>query len=255
MNTVRMLSAAVLAVLAGVLVAPAAQGDPVATTQPEVLAEIPHDPDAFTQGLELADSVLYEGTGLAGQSQLRTLDPATGQVDRAEPIPGDYFGEGITVVGDRIWQLTYQDGVAVQWDRATMTPVREVPLAGEGWGLCYDGQRLVRSDGTDRLRFHDPDDMSELGGVDVTRDGAPVTGLNELECVEGRVWANMWPTDTIVRIDPGDGAVDLVVDAAALRERGIPPSAQVLNGIAHLNGDEFLVTGKDWPTMFRVRLG
>ena len=255
MNTVRMLSAAVLAVLAGVLVAPAAQGEPVATTQPEVLAEIPHDPDAFTQGLELADSVLYEGTGLAGQSQLRTLDPATGQVDRAEPIPGDYFGEGITVVGDRIWQLTYQDGVAVQWDRATMTPVREVPLAGEGWGLCYDGQRLVRSDGTDRLRFHDPADMSELGGVDVTRDGAPVTGLNELECVEGRVWANMWPTDTIVRIDPGDGAVDLVVDAAALRERGIPPSAQVLNGIAHLSGDEFLVTGKDWPTMFRVRLG
>ena len=255
MNTVRMLSAAVLAVLAGVLVAPAAQGDPVATTQPEVLAEIPHDPDAFTQGLELADSVLYEGTGLAGQSQLRTLDPATGQVDRAEPIPGDYFGEGITVVGDRIWQLTYQDGVAVQWDRATMTPVREVPLAGEGWGLCYDGQRLVRSDGTDRLRFHDPDDMSELGGVEVTRDGAPVTGLNELECVEGRVWANVWPTDTIVRIDPGDGAVDLVVDAAALRERGIPPSAQVLNGIAHLSGDEFLVTGKDWPTMFRVRLG
>ena len=254
MNTVRMLSAAVLAVLAGVLVAPAAQGDPVATTQPEVLAEIPHDPDAFTQGLELADSVLYEGTGLAGQSQLRTLDPATGQVDRAEPIPGDYFGEGITVVGDRIWQLTYQDGVAVQWDRATMTPVREVPLAGEGWGLCYDGQRLVRSDGTDRLRFHDPDDMSELGGVEVTRDGAPVTGLNELECVEGRVWANVWPTDTIVRIDPGDGAVDLVVDAAALRERGIPPSAQVLNGIAHVGGDEFLVTGKDWPTMFRVRL-
>ena len=255
MNTVRMLSAAVLAVLAGVLVAPAAQGDPVATTQPEVLAEIPHDPDAFTQGLELADSVLYEGTGLAGQSQLRTLDPATGQVDRAEPIPGDYFGEGITVVGDRIWQLTYQDGVAVQWDRATMTPVREVPLAGEGWGLCYDGQRLIRSDGTDRLRFHDPDDMSELGGVEVTRDGAPVTGLNELECVEGRVWANVWPTDTIVRIDPGDGAVDLVVDAAALRERGIPPSAQVLNGIAHVGGDEFLVTGKDWPTMFRVRLG
>ena len=109
--------------------------------------------------------------------------------------------------------------------------------------------------GTDRLRFHDPADMSELGGVDVTRDGAPVTGLNELECVEGRVWANMWPTDTIVRIDPGDGAVDLVVDAAALRERGIPPSAQVLNGIAHVGGDEFLVTGKDWPTMFRVRLG
>lgn len=255
MNTVRMLSASVLAVLAGVLVAPAAQGEPVPTIQPEVLAEIPHDPDAFTQGLEMHGPVLYEGTGLAGQSELRTLDPTTGEVNRAVPMPRDYFGEGITVVDQSVWQLTYQDGVAVQWDRATMTPVREVPLAGEGWGLCYDGQRLVRSDGTDRLRFHDPADMSELGGVDVTRDGAPVTGLNELECVEGRVWANMWPTDTIVRIDPGDGAVDLVVDAAALRERGIPPSAQVLNGIAHLNGDEFLVTGKDWPTMFRVRLG
>ena len=255
MNTVRMLSAAVLAVLAGLLVAPAAQGDPVPTIEPVVLAEIPHDPDAFTQGLELHGPVLYEGTGLAGQSQLRTLDPATGRVDRAVGIPGDYFGEGITVVGDRIWQLTYRDGVAVQWDRATLTPVREVPLAGEGWGLCHDGARLIRSDGTSRLRFHDPGDLSEHGGVDVTRDGQPVDGLNELECVDGRVWANLWPTDTIVRIDPGTGAVDLVVDAAGLRARGIPPSAQVLNGIAHLAGDEFLVTGKDWPTTFRVRLG
>ena len=255
MNTVRMLSASVLAVLAGVLVAPAAQGEPVPTIQPEVLAEIPHDPDAFTQGLELDGSVLYEGTGLAGQSELRTLDPATGQVERAVPIPGDYFGEGITVAGESIWQLTYRDGVAVRWDRATLTPVREVPLAGEGWGLCYDGVRLIRSDGTSRLRFHDPGDLSELGGVDVTRGGQPVDGLNELECVEGKVWANLWPTDTIVRIDPGTGAVDLVVDAAGLRARGIPASAQVLNGIAHLGGDEFLVTGKDWPTMFRVRLG
>ena len=255
MNKVRILSASVLAVLAGVLVAPAAQGEPVPTIQPEVLAEIPHDPDAFTQGLELDGSVLYEGTGLAGLSELRTLDPATGRVERAAPIPGDYFGEGITVVGESIWQLTYRDGVAVEWDRATLTPVREVPLAGEGWGLCYDGARLIRSDGTSRLRFHDPGDLSELGGVDVTRAGEPVDGLNELECVGGKVWANLWPTDTIVRIDPGTGAVDLVVDAAGLRARGIPPSAQVLNGIAHIAGDEFLVTGKDWPTMFRVRLG
>lgn len=264
MNRVRKLSAGALALVSALVVlgaAPTSRAEPVLAgapapqIEPVVLAEIPHDPDAFTQGLELAGPVLYEGTGLAGQSELRMLDPATGQVERSAPIPGNYFGEGITVVGDRIWQLTYRDGVAVQWDRATLTPLREVPLDGEGWGLCADGQRLIRSDGTDRLRFHDPADMREVGGVDVTRDGRPVTGLNELECVDGEVWANVWPTDTIVRVDPGTGAVDRVVDAAGLRARGIPASAQVLNGIAHLTGDEFLVTGKDWPTMFRVRLG
>lgn len=264
MNRVRKLSAGALALVSALVVlgaAPTSRAEPVLAgapapqIEPVVLAEIPHDPDAFTQGLELAGPVLYEGTGLAGQSELRMLDPANGQVERSAPIPGNYFGEGITVVGDRIWQLTYRDGVAVQWDRATLTPLREVPLDGEGWGLCADGQRLIRSDGTDRLRFHDPADMREVGGVDVTRDGRPVTGLNELECVDGKVWANVWPTDTIVRVDPGTGAVDRVVDAAGLRARGIPASAQVLNGIAHLTGDEFLVTGKDWPTMFRVRLG
>lgn len=255
MNTVRMLSGSVLALLAGVIAAPTVHADPVPKTEPVVLAEIPHDPEAFTQGLEMHGSTLYEGTGLAGESQLRTLDPTTGKVNRAVPMPDDYFGEGITVVDDRVWQLTYRDGVAVQWDRTTLTPVREVPLTGEGWGLCYDGQRLIRSDGTNRLRFHDPEDMSEQGGVSVTRDGRPLNGLNELECVNGKVWANLWPSDTIVRVDPETGAVDLVVDAAGLRERGIPPSAQVLNGIAHLSGDEFLLTGKDWPTMFRVRLG
>ncbi|MDY6997446.1 MAG: glutaminyl-peptide cyclotransferase [Actinomycetota bacterium] len=244
-----------LAVLAAATVFPTAQADPVPEIEPVVLAEIPHDPEAFTQGLELHGSVLYEGTGLAGESELRTLDPGTGEVGQAVPMPADYFGEGITVVGDSVWQLTYRDGVAVQWDRATMTPTREVPLAGEGWGLCYDGQRLIRSDGTDRLRFQDPDDLTELGGVDVTRSGRPINGLNELECVDGKVWANLWPTDTILRIDPATGAVDLVVDAAGLRERGIPSSAQVLNGIAHVAGNEYLLTGKDWPKMFRVQLG
>ncbi|HYJ56796.1 MAG TPA: glutaminyl-peptide cyclotransferase, partial [Mycobacterium sp.] len=212
-------------------------------------------PAAFTEGFEIHGPALYEGTGMAGASQLRELDPATGAVRREAPVPNNYFGEGITVVGDRIWQLTYQDGVAVQWDATTLTPVREVPLAGDGWGLCYDGERLIRGDGTNRLRFHDPDDFAETGGVDVTRDGRALTGLNELECVGGHVWANVWPSDDIVRIDPGTGVVDLVVDAAGLRERGISPSAQVLNGIAHVQDSEFLLTGKDWPKTFRVRLG
>ncbi len=226
----------------------------VPVIEPIVLEEIAHDPNAFTQGLEISGATLFEGTGLAGASQMRELDPSTGAVRREESVPNSYFAEGITVVGDRIWQLTYRDGVAVEWDRVTLAPIREVPLSGEGWGLCYDGTRLVRSDGTNRLSFHDPDGLTQTGDVEVTKDGQALNGLNELECVDGRVWANVWPTDKIVRIDPGTGAVDLVVDAAGLRARGIPPSAQVLNGIAHVQGTEFLLTGKYWPKMFRVQL-
>lgn len=229
-------------------------GDAVQVIEPLVLEEMTHDPNAFTQGLEIGGATLYEGTGLAGASQLRELDPATGELRREVPMPGNYFGEGITVVGDRIWQLTYRDGVAVEWDRTTLAPLREVPLGGEGWGLCYDGERVIRSDGTSRLWFHDPQDLAVTGGVDVTGAGRALNGLNELECVDGRVWANVWPRDTIVRIDPATGVVDLAVDAGTLRSRGIPPSAQVLNGIAHVQGNEFLLTGKDWPKMFRVEL-
>lgn len=238
-------------------VPPAAHAEPDApppVIQPVVVEEIAHDPGAFTEGFEIGGSALYEGTGLAGTSELRELDPATGEVRRKAPVPNDYFGEGVTVVGDRIWQLTYQDGVAVLWDATTLTPIREVPLAGEGWGLCYDGSRLIRSDGTNRLQFHAPDDLTETGGVDVAQDGHALGGLNELECVGGKVWANVWPSNKIVRINPVTGAVDLVVDAVGLRARGLPASAQVLNGIAHVQGDEFLVTGKDWPKAFRVQM-
>ena len=228
---------------------------PTPVVRPQVIAELPHDPAAFTQGLELADGALYEGTGLAGRSELRELDPRTGAVRRAVRVPDGLFGEGITVVGDRIWQLTWQDGVALEWDRATFTLLRTVPLDGEGWGLCHDGARLVRSDGTDRLRFHDPVTFAETGSVAVTRDGEPLTALNELECVDGRVWANVWRTDEVVRIDPTTGRVTAVVDAAALlppERRG--PTTDVLNGIAAVGEDEFLLTGKRWPTTFRVRV-
>jgi glutamine cyclotransferase len=219
-----------------------------------VLAELPHDPAAFTQGLELGpDGALYEGTGVAGRSQLRELDPATGAVRRSVPLPGDLFGEGITVVGDRIWQLSWRDGVALEWDRARFVLLREVPLDGEGWGLCHDAGRLVRSDGSARLRFHDPRTFAETGSVTVTLDGEPVTELNELECVDGQVWANVWRTDRIVRIDPADGAVTAVVDAAGLLDGPRRAGADVLNGIAATGPDEFLLTGKYWPASFRVR--
>lgn len=231
----------------------------VPVVRPQVLAEIPHDPRAFTQGLELHDGTLYEGTGRVGESEIRALDPATGAVRAASPLPAAYFGEGITVVGDRIWQLTWTDGVAIEWDRATLRPRREVPVDGEGWGLCLSAPagapaRVVRSDGTDRLHFHDPADLAGTGSIGVTLDGAPLTALNELECVGDRVWANVWQTDRIVRIDPATGVVDAVVDAAGLLPADRRAGADVLNGIAHVAGDEYLLTGKLWPTMFRVRL-
>jgi glutamine cyclotransferase len=244
---------AVFPAVAGCGAAPAPAPAVVPTLRPEVLAELPHDPEAFTQGFELDGEILYEGTGLAGRSQLRELDPETGAVGRSVPLPGQLFGEGITVVDDRIWQLTWRDGVALEWDRATLTLRREVPLGGEGWGLCDDGGRLVRSDGTERLRFHDPATFAEQGSVAVTLDGAPVTQLNELECVDGQVWANVWQTDRIVRIDPATGRVTAVVDATGLLDADRRAGADVLNGIAALPGGEFLITGKLWPVTFRVR--
>lgn len=244
-------------VTAAALAACGTAPDPVGSApapRPAVLAEIPHDPAAFTQGLELDGGTLYEGTGLAGRSQLRELDPATGALRRAVPLPGGYFGEGITVVGDRIWQLTWRDGVALEWDRASLRLLREVPMDGEGWGLCDLGGRLVRSDGTATLRFHDPATFAGTGSVEVTLDGEPVTALNELECVGGQVWANVWQTDRIVRIDPGTGEVTAVVDASGLLTAAQSAGVDVLNGIAHTGGDEYLLTGKRWPAMFRVRL-
>lgn len=259
MRRLRTSAAAVLLLALALLVPPAAHPQPraaaVPVVTPTVLAQVPHDPGAYTEGLEFDGTTLYEAAGQWGTSELRDIDPDTGAVRRAAPLPGKYFGEGITVVGDRIWQLTYQDGVAVEWDKANLRPVREVPLRGDGWGLCRDGGRLISSDGTDRLHFRDIGDLSQTGTVTVTRDGAPVVGLNELECVNGRVWANVWPTDTIVRIDPATGLVDVVVDASGLWGSAPRTSAQVLNGIAHIDGDEFLLTGKYWPTSYRVRMG
>jgi glutaminyl-peptide cyclotransferase len=226
----------------------------VPVLRPEVLAEVPHDPAAFTQGLELHDGTLYEGTGLEDQSRLQELDPATGAVRRAVPLPGQLFGEGITVVGDRIWQLTWRNGVVLEWNRDTLTLRRQLPLDGEGWGLCYDGARLVRSDGTDRLLFHNPVTFAEIGGVAVRLQDEPVTQLNELECVDGQVWANVWPTDQLVRIDPASGRVTAIVDAAGLLDQqGRANEDAVLNGIAAAGNDEYLLTGKLWPVLFRVR--
>jgi glutamine cyclotransferase len=220
----------------------------------EVVAVLPHDRAAFTEGLELSDGVLYEGTGERGTSTIRAVDPATGAVRQQEKLADNLFGEGITVVGSNIWQLTFREGVAIQRDRATLTERKRVGYRGEGWGLCHDGKRLIMSDGTDRLTFRDPETFQATGEIHVTSAGNPVSALNELECAQGMVFANVWQTDTIVRIDPATATVTADIDLTGLLPSGDRAGVDVLNGIAAVPGTEdFLVTGKYWPKMFRVR--
>lgn len=251
----RALVLAVVMVGGGLLAPPQAQAEAVPVIVPTIVSTMPHDPGAYSEGLEFDGPALYEATGEAGKSELRQIDPDTGAVLRSAPLPLDYWSEGIAIVGDTIWQLTYRDGVVLEWDKATLTVRREIPLAGESWGLCHDGGRFVVSDGSDRLRFFDPS-FTEIGSVQVTRDGQPVRGLNELECVDGQVWAAGWPQDTFLRIDPGSGAVNLIADVSNLWNSGQRDrSRQVVSGIAHIAGDEYLISGKDWPQSYRVLLG
>jgi glutaminyl-peptide cyclotransferase len=227
---------------------------PVPTLVATVLSETPHDPSAYTQGLELDGSRLFESTGQVGHSQLREVDPSSGAVIRSADLPPDFWGEGLSVVGDRIWQLTWRNGVAIEWDKATLKPLRQVATQGDGWGLCFDGERLIRSDGTDKLRFHDPNSFKEIGSVSVTFEGHTFPQLNELECVDGQVWANIYTSDRMVRIDPRSGNITGQVDATGLLDSARRSNAEVFNGIAFAGNNEFLLTGKYWPAMFRVRL-
>ncbi|MPZ27182.1 MAG: glutaminyl-peptide cyclotransferase [Micromonosporaceae bacterium] len=263
-----MLRAAAGAALVGSLVACSAPapaggntGEPV-RLRVEVIDSYPHDPTAFTQGLELHDQLLYEGTGLYAESEIRTVDPQTGQVDQTVSLPPETFGEGITLVGDQLWQLTWKEQTAFRRDRSTLAEVGRASYSGEGWGLCYDQprDRLVMSDGTAELTFRNPASFEPTGTVAVTREGEPLAQINELECAGDRVWANVWQTDEIVRIDPDTGAVEAVVDASGLLSTDEQAGADVLNGIAAAPGfggraeeDLFLVTGKLWPRMFLVR--
>lgn len=216
----------------------------------------PHDPAAFTQGLHLVDGELFEGTGLHGESTLRRVDLRSGRVLQRIAIEPQYFGEGIAVVGDRIVQLTWRSGVGFVYDRSTFERQRTFTYSGEGWGLTYDGRRLIMSDGTDTLRFWDPETLAETGRVRVRDGNLPVPQLNELEFVDGVVYANVWPTDRVARIDPDTGQVTGWLDFSSLltpteRARGV----DVLNGLAYDPATgHLLVTGKLWPWIFEVAL-
>lgn len=223
--------------------------------RPVVVAEFPHDPEAFTQGLLLHDGWFYESTGLRGRSTVRRVEPTTGRVDTVVALPDSDFGEGLARVDERLIQLTWQENIAYVYDLSTLTEVARFEYGGEGWGLCFDGTRLVMSDGSSSLFFRDADSFEQLGVVTVTRDGAPVDRLNELECVDGLVFANVWQTDEIVRIDPETGQVLTRIDASGLLSAEEARLADVLNGIAHdpVSGN-FFITGKLWPRLFEVRL-
>lgn len=221
-----------------------------------VVARYPHDPAAFTQGLLFApDGRLFESTGRYGRSTVRQVDPTSGRLLRSTPLPAEQFGEGLAWSGDGLVQVTWQEGVANRWSPADLSLQGRWSYEGEGWGLSTmaDG-RLVMSDGSSVLTFRNPADFGVLARVEVTEAGAPVTRLNELEVVDGAVWANIWTTNRVVRIDPVSGRVTAALDLSDLVPPGVGAES-VLNGIAHRPGDppgRLWVTGKDWPVLYVI---
>jgi glutamine cyclotransferase len=221
-----------------------------------IVEEYPHDPNAFTQGLVYVDDVLYEGTGLTGRSSLRKVELETGEILQIHELAPVYFGEGIAVVGDRIWQLTWQNQIAFLYDKETFAELSNVRYPTEGWGLTYDGTRLIMSDGTATLYFRDPHTFQLLGQVQVYDDQGPVVRLNELEYIEGQVYANVWQTDRIAIIDPATGQVEAWLDLSGLLDPGdVTQTVDVLNGIAYdVDTTRLFVTGKLWPKLFQIEI-
>ena len=239
---------------------PVGEGNGVARWTVEIIEWFPHDPEAFTQGLEVAGGTMYESTGLWGHSTLRTVNPATGEVLARTDLPDELFGEGLTVVGDRVLQLTWQSGTALVYDRSSLEVVGEHSYEGEGWGLCLSGDVLIMSDGSDRLARRDPLTFELLGTVTMAASGydGRTDHLNELECVEGLVVANVWQTDRLLVIDPASGRVAAAIDAGPLVDdvsRSASGGMDVLNGVAFDPGSATLwMTGKLWPRLYRVRI-
>jgi glutamine cyclotransferase len=221
-----------------------------------VVKTYPHDRAAFTQGLVFEEGLLYEGTGLRGRSTLRLVELDTGEVLKRYSLPAQLFGEGVTVYGDKIFQLTWQSHVGFVYDKDSFELLQDFEYPTEGWGITHDGQRLIMSDGTSTLHFLDPETLEEIGQIEVYDQNGPVTMLNELEYIHGKVYANVWKTDHIVMIDPQTGQVTGLIDLTGLLSAGdrVPP-VDVLNGIAFDAASERLfVTGKLWPKIFEIEL-
>ena len=234
----------------------AAQRKPAPVQSYKVIATFPHDTTSFTQGLVFAsDGQLYESTGLQGESTLRRVDITTGKTLQRIDVPKEYFAEGLAMIGDELLQLTWQHHLGFVYDRKTFKQKRTFSYKTEGWGIAYDGaSRLVMSDGSDTLTFLDPKTQAVTKTLRVRDAGSPVGNLNELEWIEGEIWANVWMTDRIARISPSTGEVNAWVDLSTLfplAERR--PPADVLNGIAYDKATRRIyITGKKWPRLYQI---
>jgi glutamine cyclotransferase len=255
-NLRRLTAVAVLAVVAGL----AAWAQRAAHHGPEtwsfkVVAAYPHDPSAFTQGLVIHAGQLYEGTGLYGSSSLRRVDLTSGRVEKLRPLDSQYFGEGITILGDRIYQLTWQKGVAFEYALDTFQPLDTFRYQGEGWGLTEDGTDLIMSDGTSTIRFMDPKTFAVVRTIAVHDGDKAIDRLNELEFIDGEIWSNIWYDDRIVRISPKDGEVLGWIDLKSLYPSTARSSEAVLNGIAYdAKSKRLFVTGKNWPQLYEIKI-
>jgi glutaminyl-peptide cyclotransferase len=229
---------------------------PVQIYDIKVINTFPHNINAFTQGLVFHQGYLYEGTGQLGRSALSRLNLEDGEVLQSTRLSSRYFGEGIAIVGERIYQLTWQSNIAFVYDLETFKLIESHYHPTEGWGLTYDGAHLILSDGTPDLQFIDPDTFQLVQRVTVTLDGRPLPNLNELEYINGEVWANVWMTSEIVRIDPVSGEIRAVVDLSGLKEMTTTGGRDdVLNGIAwDADRERLFVTGKLWANLFEIEL-
>ncbi|MFL2546524.1 MAG: glutaminyl-peptide cyclotransferase [Candidatus Rariloculaceae bacterium] len=222
----------------------------------EVVASFPHDTSAFTQGLTIYDGRMYEGTGQYRRSSLRRTDIQTGRVEEVSILGDHLFGEGIAIHGDRIFQLTWMNNLVFVYDVDTFARLATLRNEGQGWGLTHDGRHLLVSDGTATIRFHDPETFELISSLDIHEGGNPITNLNELEYVNGEIWANIWYQDRLARISPDTGAVVGWIDLSTLYPASQRTSEHVLNGIAYdADSDRLFVTGKNWPRLYEIEVG
>lgn len=222
----------------------------------QVVSTLAHEPSAYTQGLQLSGGRLFESTGHYGESTLRELDPATGSVLRKRPLAKTVFGEGLAILNQEMFVLTWKENTAYVFEPDTFKPIRTHAYTGEGWGLTHDGKQLIMSDGTSTLRIINPKDFTTIKTLDVMDGKQPVKNLNELEWIDGEIFANIYLTEKIARISPKTGEVTGWLDLVGLRNQLTKPNrAEVLNGIAYNpKTGNLLVTGKYWPQMFEIKI-
>jgi glutaminyl-peptide cyclotransferase len=217
-----------------------------------------HEADAYTQGLQLLDNKrLFESTGQYGASTLRELEASTGKVLRKRPMAKNVFGEGLAIIGQEMWVLTWKENTAYVYELDTFKPIRNHQYEGEGWGLATDGKQLIMSNGSSELKFINPKDFTVAKTLEVKDGKQPIKNLNELEWIDGQIFANVYLTDKIARISPEDGQVTGWLDLAGLRHQlSTPNNAEVLNGITYdKSSGNLIVTGKYWPQMFEIKVG